>query len=257
MERRRDRLRRLAGAHPEHARPQSLYNYTPYQPNAAALAAYPGTGDSCSAYGNRNFFFLFQPVLRLTGGGLARRRGQRASHVTIPDSPYVPGALRGAVVNAPNAKRGPGSGRRPRAIGHARTSGAAAPTAAQADQGCSRGGGSQQLLRRAPVGFDCSGLTAYVLTQAGFAIGTNSGSQRAGGRRWRGAEALAGDIVGFPGHVAVYLGVIDGVDYLLEAPTVGDFVQIRPIYITNGGSPGRRRAAPLLVALTSQRLSGR
>jgi uncharacterized protein with LGFP repeats len=33
-----------------------LYNYTPYQPNAAALAAGRGTGDACSAYGNRNFW---------------------------------------------------------------------------------------------------------------------------------------------------------------------------------------------------------
>ncbi|WP_306232645.1 hypothetical protein [Agrococcus beijingensis] len=31
-----------------------LYNYTPYQPNAAALANLYGTGDGCSAYGNRN-----------------------------------------------------------------------------------------------------------------------------------------------------------------------------------------------------------
>ncbi|WP_083285644.1 hypothetical protein [Microbacterium sp. BH-3-3-3] len=33
----------------------ALYNYTPYQPNAAALTARWGTGDGCSAYGNRNF----------------------------------------------------------------------------------------------------------------------------------------------------------------------------------------------------------
>jgi hypothetical protein len=33
-----------------------LYNYTPYQPNAAALSNLSGTGDSCSAYGNRNFW---------------------------------------------------------------------------------------------------------------------------------------------------------------------------------------------------------
>ncbi|MBO1770701.1 hypothetical protein [Agrococcus sp. TF02-05] len=31
-----------------------LYNYTPYQPNAAALRNLYGTGDACSAYGNRN-----------------------------------------------------------------------------------------------------------------------------------------------------------------------------------------------------------
>ncbi len=37
----------------------SLYNYTPYQPNAAALAAGYGTGDSCSSYGNRNFWNHF------------------------------------------------------------------------------------------------------------------------------------------------------------------------------------------------------
>lgn len=36
-----------------------LYNYTPYQPNAAALANLYGTGDSCSAYGNRNFWRMY------------------------------------------------------------------------------------------------------------------------------------------------------------------------------------------------------
>lgn len=37
----------------------ALYRYTPYQPNAAALAAGYGTGDACSAYGNRNFYLYF------------------------------------------------------------------------------------------------------------------------------------------------------------------------------------------------------
>jgi hypothetical protein len=36
-----------------------LYVYTPYQPNAAALRAGYGSGDSCSAYGNRNFWLYF------------------------------------------------------------------------------------------------------------------------------------------------------------------------------------------------------
>ncbi|MGY1987006.1 hypothetical protein ACI792_12330 [Blastococcus sp. SYSU DS0669] len=36
-----------------------LYIYTPYQPNAAALAAGYGSGDACSAYGNRNFWLYF------------------------------------------------------------------------------------------------------------------------------------------------------------------------------------------------------
>ncbi len=37
----------------------ALYNYTPYTPNAAALAATPGIGNSCSSYGNRNFWYYY------------------------------------------------------------------------------------------------------------------------------------------------------------------------------------------------------
>lgn len=37
----------------------ALYYYTPYQPNAAALRNLYGSGDACSAYGNRNFWRLF------------------------------------------------------------------------------------------------------------------------------------------------------------------------------------------------------
>ena len=37
----------------------ALYTYTPYQPNQAALDNMYGTGDYCSAYGNRNFWRVF------------------------------------------------------------------------------------------------------------------------------------------------------------------------------------------------------
>ena len=37
----------------------ALYRYAPYQPNSSALAAGYGTGDSCSSYGNRNFYLYF------------------------------------------------------------------------------------------------------------------------------------------------------------------------------------------------------
>jgi hypothetical protein len=47
----------------------TLYTYTPYQPNPASLAAYPGTGDGCSSYGNRNFYRLFTEYFGSTGGG--------------------------------------------------------------------------------------------------------------------------------------------------------------------------------------------
>ncbi len=46
----------------------SLYNYTPYQPNQAALNNLYGEGDSCSAYGNRNFWRLFTDWFGLTYG---------------------------------------------------------------------------------------------------------------------------------------------------------------------------------------------
>lgn len=36
-----------------------LYNYTPYQPNQAALNNLYGTGDGCSTYGNRNFWTIW------------------------------------------------------------------------------------------------------------------------------------------------------------------------------------------------------
>lgn len=37
----------------------ALYSYTPYTPNDAALNNLYGTGDACSAYGNRNFWRYF------------------------------------------------------------------------------------------------------------------------------------------------------------------------------------------------------
>jgi hypothetical protein len=37
----------------------ALYYYTPYTPNAASLNNLGGTGDSCSSYGNRNFWVFY------------------------------------------------------------------------------------------------------------------------------------------------------------------------------------------------------
>ena len=43
----------------------ALYNYTPYQPNRAALA---GTNDGCGAYGNLNFWRLYTDWFGSTNG---------------------------------------------------------------------------------------------------------------------------------------------------------------------------------------------
>lgn len=45
----------------------ALYNYTPYQPNAASLAAGFGLGDGCSSYGNRNFYNYYTAWFGSTG----------------------------------------------------------------------------------------------------------------------------------------------------------------------------------------------
>jgi uncharacterized protein with LGFP repeats len=43
----------------ENAATRGLYIYTPYTPNAAALANLTGVGNSCSSYGNRNFWVYY------------------------------------------------------------------------------------------------------------------------------------------------------------------------------------------------------
>ncbi|MEJ8282771.1 hypothetical protein [Curtobacterium citreum] len=47
-----------------------LYIYTPYTPNTAAMSNLYGSGDSCSAYGNRNFWRMYTDWFgSATGGG--------------------------------------------------------------------------------------------------------------------------------------------------------------------------------------------
>jgi hypothetical protein len=74
-----------------------LYYYTPYTPNAAALAAGYGTGDSCSAYGNRNFYNYFTDWFGSTqranvkliknGDPIYLVDGTRLYHITAADYP--------------------------------------------------------------------------------------------------------------------------------------------------------------------------
>jgi uncharacterized protein with LGFP repeats len=59
----------------------NLYNYTPYQPNAAALANLGGRGDGCSSYGNRNFWVFFNDWF-----GSSTATG--ASHISALHSAY-------------------------------------------------------------------------------------------------------------------------------------------------------------------------
>ena len=61
----------------------ALYRYTPYQPNASALSAGYGVGDSCSAYGNRNFYLYFTDWFGSTQAAV------EGTQIVIPDGEYM------------------------------------------------------------------------------------------------------------------------------------------------------------------------
>jgi len=68
----------------------ALYYYTPYTPNDAAMANLYGTGDSCSAYGNRNFWRYFtdwfgDPI----GGGFLLKSAQSQPYLIIEGKKYL------------------------------------------------------------------------------------------------------------------------------------------------------------------------
>lgn len=85
-----------------------LYNYTPYQPNGAALRAGYGTGDSCSSYGNRNFFNYFTDWFGTVRGdgvyGAVKARydaiGGRSSYLGRAVAQRVCGLTRGGCYQA-------------------------------------------------------------------------------------------------------------------------------------------------------------
>ncbi len=57
------------------------------------------------------------------------------------------------------------------------------------------------------VGFDCSGLTSWAWARAGVQMAHQSSAQISAARRVSESDAVAGDIVQYPGHVMLYLGV--------------------------------------------------
>lgn len=222
----------------------SLYDYTPYQPNPASLAAYPGAGDRCSSYGNRNFFYLFQHWFGPTGGGTptTARPTQpgggvalRGVAVTLPSGPDVDPAVAGKTITAPTPAMAKGLAAGLATVGMPYVYGGGTD-GGPPDQGCARAGGALNSCQGL-VGFDCSGLTAYVLARAGYPIPDNSAGQRADGQPVPRDDGEPGDIIGYPGHVAVYLGLIGGTAYLLEAPEPGRNIHIRTAYWTNEGQP--------------------
>lgn len=77
-----------------------LYNYTPYQPNAAALANLYGTGDGCSAYGNRNFWRIFTDWFGSTTAGSSLIRTATDATVYLVSGSYKHPIPSLAILNA-------------------------------------------------------------------------------------------------------------------------------------------------------------
>jgi hypothetical protein len=59
-----------SGVYVQNQATAGLYNYTPYQPNRAALNNLYGSGDACSAYGNRNFWRIYSDWFGTTNADL-------------------------------------------------------------------------------------------------------------------------------------------------------------------------------------------
>ncbi len=87
------------------------------------------------------------------------------------------------------------------------------------------------------VGFDCSGLTAYAWSVAGTEIAHQSRSQIRSASPRTIDTAQAGDLVYYPGHVSIYLGVDKAI---VHSPFTGRTVEVSVI----GKRRGLRFADP-------------
>ena len=68
----------------------ALYYYTPYTPNDAALKNLYGSGDSCSAYGNRNFWRFYTDWFGSTlGGGFLLKSANSGTYLIVDNNKYL------------------------------------------------------------------------------------------------------------------------------------------------------------------------
>jgi cell wall-associated NlpC family hydrolase len=78
-------------------------------------------------------------------------------------------------------------------------------------------------MSKVGIGFDCSGLTAYAWAQSGFDIAHHSTTQLRNAAARTISTAQAGDLVYFPGHVMMWLGVDT---LVVHAPRQGHPVEL-------------------------------
>jgi hypothetical protein len=78
-------------------------------------------------------------------------------------------------------------------------------------------------MSEAGEGFDCSGLTSFAWSRAGVSLAHQSGTQIRNAAPRTADTAMAGDLVYYPGHVMLYLGVTDAI---VHAPYTGRDVEV-------------------------------
>ena len=209
----------------------SLYVYTPYQPNTASIAAYPGEGDRCSSYGNRNFFYQFRQYFGSTGGGTAIAAPAGGGKVggpilvngvkiTLPPSVGITG-----FITAPNATVARAISAGLSWIGTPYSWGGGSPTGPTL--GICGPDGAQNDCHI--TGFDCSGLMQYMWAQVGITVDHFSQDIFTAGQQIPWDQKQPGDMIGYSGHVAMYIGTWAGTDYMLEAPESGEMLRISPV----------------------------
>ena len=208
----------------------SLYVYTPYQPNAASIAAYPGEGDKCSSYGNRNFFYMFHQYFGSTGGGtaIAGPAGGKVGgpilvngvNITLPANAGMSG-----VITAPNATVAKAISAGLSWIGTIYSWGGGSATGPTLGI-CGPDGAENDCNI---VGFDCSGLMMYMWAQVGITVSHFSQDIFHAGQQIPWDQKEPGDMIGYSGHIAMYVGTWGGTDYMLEAPESGEDIHITPV----------------------------
>lgn len=80
-----------------------------------------------------------------------------------------------------------------------------------------------------PSGFDCSGFVSWVYAQFGIGLPHSVSGIEASGTIIDPSAAVPGDIVTMSGHNGIYLGG----GMMIDAPTEGDVVRVRPIYTSS------------------------
>lgn len=87
------------------------------------------------------------------------------------------------------------------------------------------------------TGFDCSGFTSYVYRQFGVSLPRTSGGQSGAGVAVSRENLVAGDLVIYSGHVAIYVGG----GQVIHAPRPGKTVCIVPLSQAGSNYLGARR----------------